>query len=269
MRTATYAAWLADGGDRGVPYKVATIRRAVASIAVVSRAAGFDYPFAAPAITSTMAGIARKLGTRQNKKHPLEVEALSECFARHRGDLLGLRDKALVSLGFFFAARRESLADVHVEHIADVPDGLLLTLPRTKTDPTGREADVPIGIPVARHNPSVCPVRLLKAWVAASGITAGPVFRRVFKGGKKIGEHALDPGTVARIIKKMVARAGLDPKVYAGHSLRAGFITSCARRRVPLDAIMRQSRHKSERTVLGYVRIATALDDTNAARGLA
>lgn len=171
-------------------------------------------------------------------------------------------------LGFFFAARRASLADVHVEHIAHVTDGLLLTSPRAKTDPTGAEAAVPIGIPFARNNPSVCPVRLLGQWCSAAGITSGPVFRRVFKGGK-IGGAALDPGSIARIIKKMVEKAGLDPALYAGHSLRSGFITSCARRRVPVDAIIRQSRHKSLKIVLGYVSIATALDDTNAARGLA
>jgi len=267
VRVAAYAAWMADGGTRGKPYGVATIRRALASIAVVSLAAGYDYPYADRGICATMEGIARKLGVKQRKMAPLEVEALSECFARHRDDLLGLRDKSMVALGFFFAARRASLADVEVEHISFVPEGLHLTLPKTKTDPTGAQADVPIGIPYAR-NPAVCAVRLLKQWLAASGITTGPVFRRVFKSGAKIGERRLDPGSIARIIKGMVEEVGLDPTLYAGHSLRSGFITSCARRRVPLDAIMRQSRHKSEKIVMGYIRVANVLDETNAARAI-
>jgi integrase len=93
------------------------------------------------------------------------------------------------------------------------------------------------------------------------------VFRRVSKKGK-IGGRGLYPGTIARIIKRIVAAHGYEPSEFAGHSLRAGFVTTAAKKEKPLDAIMRQTGHKSERMVLAYIRVANALGGTNAARGL-
>lgn len=263
LRTAAYAAALADAGKR-----VSTIRRALAAIAVVSRAAGHDYPHAHPAITSTMAGIARKLGTAQRRKSPLEIELLREVLAQHRTGLMGARDRALLAVGFFAALRRSELAAVDVEHITFDDDGIKLLIPRSKTDSEG--AGATIGIPT-QGDGRVDPVRLLRAWLvelADAGVSSGPLFRRITQTGR-LGDRRLDGGSIARIVKRIVSAAGLDAASFGGHSLRSGFVTSAARRHKPLDAIMRQTRHRSERVVLGYIRVANVLDETNAARGLA
>lgn len=72
---------------------------------------------------------------------------------------------------------------------------------------------------------------------------------------------------MARVVKRCAERAGLDPEKFAGHSLRAGFATTAAKRGKSLDAIMRQTLHRSERVARTYIRHAKLFDD-NAAGGL-
>jgi integrase len=265
-KTASFAAWMADGGNRGRPYLVGTIRRALSSIAVVSRANGYAYPHADPGLMATMAGIARTLGTApQHQKSALEVETLTSALAKHRRDLAGTRDRAMLCLGWFFGSRRSELANVDVEHLTFTNDGIRLLIPKSKTDQAGE--GVTVGIPYA-SDPGVCPVRLTRTWLDESGIEAGPVFRRIFKGGK-LGTDRLDAGSIARTIKKIVNGAGLDPDDYAGHSLRSGFVTTALKKGKRYHSIMKQTRHKSERQMLKYERTVNVLDETNAARGLA
>ena len=95
----------------------------------------------------------------------------------------------------------------------------------------------------------------LRAWLAAAGIAEGPVFRRVTRHGVVLPD-ALAAESVADIVKHYVARAGLDPDAYAGHSLRAGFLTSGAEAGASILKLMEVSRHKSVDTLRGYVRRA-------------
>jgi integrase len=270
-----YATWLADGGSRGRPYPLTTIRRALTSIAIASRALGHAYPQSDPDVTDTLHGIARRLGDRPKKKRALMIEMLVRVLSDHRSDLLGARDKCMLSLGWFFASRRSELAGVDVEHIEfiDTPPspqsiGIRLLIPRSKVDPTGKGRVV--GIPFTA-DPRVCPVRLTRAWIEASGTTHGPLFRSVTKGGKLAADR-LDPGSIARVIKRIVKAHGFNYREFAGHSLRRGFVTSAARAMKPLDAICRTTGHskKSTRILLEYIEEAAMMDgQSNAGAGLA
>src|SRR6202042_2991166 len=120
-------------------------------------------------------------------------------------------------------------------------DGLIVTLKRSKTDQDGRGVEK--GIPYA-STPALCPVRALRAWLDAAGIEAGPIFRGVDRHGRVSSERITDR-TVARIVQRCALAAGLDPSRFAGHSLRAGFATTAAQKGKSLDAIMRQTGHKS------------------------
>ena len=104
------------------------------------------------------------------------------------------------------------------------------------------------------------PVEAVRAWLDASGITSGPVFRRVRKNGR-IGDEALNAETVAALIKDYAGRVGLRPEDYAGHSLRSGFLTSAAEAGASALRMAEVSRHKSLDTLLGYVRRADAFRD--------
>ena len=111
------------------------------------------------------------------------------------------------------------------------------------------------------------PVRSLRSWLDAAGIAEGAVFRAVRCGVAQPG--ALDASAVMRVVKAAAAAGvGLDVAQLAAHSLRAGFVTTAASKGKSLEAIMRQTRHRSERVARGYIRPATVFVD-NAATGLA
>jgi integrase len=107
-------------------------------------------------------------------------------------------------------------------------------------------------------------VRALRAWLAAAAIEAGPIFPATHARAKT--DH-LGPKTIAQIVKRAAEGCGLDPSKMAGHSLRSGFITSAAKRGKSARSIMRQSGHRSEAVMNGYIHDATLFDD-NAATGL-
>jgi hypothetical protein len=126
------------------------------------------------------------------------------------------------------------------------------------------------------------PVAALTAWkkaLLASGHTVGaadPVFRDVSRWGH-VAAAALHPSTVARILKRLVAavptvgldeelRRRLDPARYAGHSLRAGFVTTAAIEGKDIIDILMTTRHAELRTVIDYVR-TERLAGRNAVRG--
>ena len=105
----------------------------------------------------------------------------------------------------------------------------------------------------------MCPVKALEAWLSASGITDGPVFRSMHKGGR-VGPKRLSPDAVAEIVKRRARAAGLDPTYYSGHSLRAGFVTSAAAAGMPTWRIKAQTGHATDAMVSRYIRHAALFD---------
>jgi integrase len=102
----------------------------------------------------------------------------------------------------------------------------------------------------------LCPVSALRGWlreVKRAKHEGGPVFRRISKAGT-IHADALNAASIARIVKAYALKAGLDPALYSGHSLRAGLATSSAQEGKPFHKIKAQTRHKSDATLLKYVR---------------
>jgi hypothetical protein len=102
-------------------------------------------------------------------------------------------------------------------------------------------------------------VASLKAWLKGSGIASGAIFRSVRKGGKVAGR--LTAQSVADIVKIYAERVGLNPALFAGHSMRAGFLTSAAKRGASIFKMMDVSRHKSVETLRGYIRDAEIFKD--------
>ena len=100
----------------------------------------------------------------------------------------------------------------------------------------------------------------LSAWLDAAGISDGYVFQTMGKGGVPTG-RPVNPGEVARLVKRYAAKIGLDPADYSAYSLRAGFVTSAAAHRARLDKIVEVTRHRNPATVLGYIRDAECFAD--------
>lgn len=258
---ATVAVYLAALADQG--RKPSTINKALTSIAHAHRAAGYEWQKAHPAITKVMSGIRRSLGVAPVQKAPVRDEELERLLLTLRHGASGLRDRALLTLGWFGAFRRSELVSLHVRDVADTREGLIVTLRRSKNDQEGKGFSK--GIPYASA-PALCPVRALRAWLEFAGITEGALFRAIDAQGR-ISEEALCDRSVARIVQRSAAAAGLDPATLGGHSLRAGFATTAGKKGKSLDAIMRHTGHKSETVARSYIRHATLFDD-NAATGL-
>jgi integrase len=121
---------------------------------------------------------------------------------------------------------------------------------RSKTDQEGQGRTV--AMPTGEH-PDTCPIRALQTWLDAAGITAGPVFRSVDRHGH-VAEHALSPRSIAKILKRAAARAGINAASIAGHSLRAGMVTQAAMNGAEEREIARTTGHRSVGMVRRYIR---------------
>jgi site-specific recombinase XerC len=116
------------------------------------------------------------------------------------------RDRAIVLLGFSAALRRSELAALDFDDVIFCKEGLRLIIRRSKTDQTGEGAE--IAVPFV-SNRSLCAVRAVKAWLDASEIQAGPIFR-TFSLRRELTDRAIDGRDVANLVKKLAQRARLE-----------------------------------------------------------
>lgn len=241
----TIARYLADFAGR---LSVATLTRRIVSIGRAHTSQGVASPTAGDLVKATLRGIRRAHGIAQRQVAPAIREDILGMVAGLSG-IKGTRDRALLLLGFAGAFRRSELVGLDVSDLDFVARGLLVTLRRSKTDQEGQGRKV--AIPFARG--SVCAVQAVKDWLAVSRITEGPLFRAVNRHGQ-ISLLRLRSNAVAEIVKEGALSLGLSPENYAGHSLRAGLITSAARLGVSVWKIKAQSGHRTDAMVARYVR---------------
>jgi integrase len=255
----TTAAYIAECAGR---LKVGSIQRRLNAIAEAHKAAGLESPTAAGIVRNTLKGIRRTLGTAPAQKAAALTDDIRAMLDAADAGLIGTRDRALVLLGFAGAFRRSELVALDAADLDFSRDGLTVTLRRSKTDQEG--AGRKVGIPYGA-NPDTCPVRVLQTWIEQAGISNGPVFR-------SISRHAqIQPGRlggidVARVVKKLADRAGLDPAKYAGHSLRAGHATSAAIAGASERSIMNQTGHRSVQMVRRYIRDGSLFRENSAGK---
>lgn len=186
-------------------------------------------------------------------KTPLLLDDLRRILDALPETLPGTRDRALLLLGFAGALRRSELVGIDVADLEFVAAGLIVHLRRSKTDPAGagREIGIPLG-----QNPATCPVAAVKAWLTAGDVGAGPVFRAINKYGN-VAQTRLSDAAVVQIVKRSAYAAGLDPRRFAGHSMRAGLATQAAMNGVAEADIQRQTGHKSVAMLRRYVRLGS------------
>lgn len=241
--------------------KVATLGQHLVAISQAHQAAGHASPTKATAVRATMQGIRRALGVAQEGKAPAITADIRAMVEKLPEGLLGVRDRALLLLGFAGAFRRSELVALNRDDLAITSEGVTVTIRRSKTDQEG--AGRKVGIPYG-SNPATCPVRALLAWLEASGVEAGPLFRGLNRHGQLLPGRLSDRG-VARVVQRQAEAAGLDAARYGGHSLRAGLATSAAAAGVSERAIMAQTGHKSVTMVRRYIRDASLFRENAAA----
>jgi integrase len=242
---AAYLAALADAG-----LKAATIARRLVVISQAHKAADLPSPTSSSLVRRTHAGIRRTIGTAQVAKAPAVVGDLKRMLDSLPATRVGLRDHALLLLGFAGAFRRAELVGLDVADLEFSNAGLVVTLRRAKTDQEGKSRR--IGVPYGSSE-KTCPVRSLQAWLESARIVDGPVFRSLDP-FQRVQKRRLSDKAVARIVKRRAAAVGLDPERYAGHSLRAGLATSAAAGGASERVIMAQTGHRSADMVRRYIR---------------
>ena len=237
----------------------ATIGRRIAAIGHYHRAGGHPAPTALPTagrLAEVLAGIRAEHGGAKRRKQPADAAALRNMLAGIEGDgLRAVRDRAILAVGMAAALRRSEIVALGVEHVGLVPEGLRLTIARSKTDRTG--AGAVIAIPEGSR---IRPKALLLAWMAAAGHDSGPLFRRLSRSDALTGD-AMSDRAIARLVQQHAAAAGYDPTQFAGHSLRAGFLTEGAAQGATIFKLQEVSRHKSVQVLSDYVRNAELFRD--------
>ena len=237
-----------------------------------------------PTVNAVLKGLARLRGTPVR-----QVKALREYHIRKMLNicdrmlkqpskrLIGLRDAAIIAIGFAGALRRSEICGLTMEDIELVESNprlhrnsqsigeqysasgsstkMFVYIRKSKTDQLWKGHRVAI-----LGGKYLKPVRRLQDWLEASEITNGPVFQTMKRGGALRG-RPLHHSDVPRLVKHYARLSGLDSKDVSGHSLRAGFVTSAACHNARLDKIMEITRHTNPSTVMKYIRDADSFTD--------
>ncbi|NLC22298.1 MAG: site-specific integrase, partial [Halomonadaceae bacterium] len=229
----------------------------VATLKEAHRLLDVECPADNPVIRRVLRGIANREGRPAKKAPPLLVEQASLIIRRLDGSVAGVRDRAIILVGWALFLRRSEIVSIRREDIRISSDRMLIVIGRSKTD----QENVGSLMSLPRTGGPACPVSALEQWLSISGITSGPVFRRVFRGGALGKEnHGLTAHSVNLIIKKRALEAGVDePSLYSGHSLRRGGITQAYAGNNTEADIQRVSRHRSLIQLREYRDNATAL----------
>ena len=236
--------------------KISTLRRRLVSISMVHKLKGHYLDTKHPIIVENLMGIKRVKGSIQKGKKPILINHLKSIInvinEQKIEDIKKLRDKTIILVGFGGGFRRSELISVDYEDIEFVPEGLKISIKRSKTDQFGE--GMTKGLPYFT-NENYCPVVNLKKWIEISKIKSGPIFRRFSKGSLLTNKRLTDQSVVL-IIKDYLNLAGIENKNFAGHSLRSGFATVAAESGADERSIMAMTGHKTTQMVRRYIREA-------------
>lgn len=239
---------------------MATLQRRIVSIAKAHTMQGLTDPTKNELVRLTFRGIRRSHGKPQNQMAALMKEDLIVMLSHIPDTVKGARDRALLMMGFCGAFRRSELVSIQIENLEFTPQGIVVILPRSKTDQTGQGRK--IGIPKGRGR--ICSVAAIENWLLHLSANHGALFRSITKGGV-ISKDTLSDKSVADIIKFYARKAGLDSGRYSGHSLRSGLVTSAAQQGVSSWKIRQQTGHKSDAMLARYIRDGDIFTDNAAA----
>ena len=237
-----------------------TLIRRMSALRQWHRLQGLSDPTQDPRIQKTIRGIARLHGKPKQQAAALTLKELDRLVAHlsTQQGLLSIRNRALLLVGFFGAFRRSELVAIQWSDIELVSDGMIIRVPRSKTDQTGQgdQCVIPVG------NGQRCPVQALIAWREAGQCWQGPVFRQLTKVGG-VRDQAISARHWNQLIRQLATEADLpQADQISSHSLRRGFATEAARRGASLPSIQRHGRWRSTKVVLEYIEAGRQFHDS-------
>ena len=260
------AAFLAGERGRGMSPTTLEVRRA--AIRYLHRVAGRPVPTDDACVAEVLAGINRdaaRRGEQPRKKKAATLPVLRRLIAPIPDDLRGLRDRALLLVGFAGALRRSELAAIDVADLEPTERGLRLTLSHSK----GSQAEA-VTVPLPYGDTELCPVRAMERWLAAAGIAHGPAFRRIWlpkhsSAGEpphlpRLGAEPLTAQSVALVVQARAVAAGFGRRELGGHSLKRGALTTGMDRGAHPAKLKRLGRHKSFDVLGEYLELGDLFD---------
>lgn len=238
---AGYVTYLADAGK-----KVATIQRHLSAISKVHALRGLDCPTDNKQFQVLLDGIRRVHGVRQKQAPAFTLVQLKRLVrAIDTQTVTGLRDRAILLLGFTGAFRRSELSALNVEDLEFSEEGLIVRMQRSKTNQLGQHEEKAVFYsPEAK----VCPIRSLQAWLRALKRETGPVFVGM-RMGQRLTQARLSDKSINSVVQKY-----LGP-TYSAHSLRASFVTVAKLAGADDSEIMNQTKHKTSTMIRRYTRL--------------
>tara|TARA_B100000900_G_scaffold400060_1_gene403286 strand:+ start:45 stop:998 length:954 start_codon:yes stop_codon:yes gene_type:complete len=236
--------------------RISTLRRRLVSISMVHKLKGHYLDTKHPIIVENLMGIRRVKGSIQIGKKPILINHLKSIInvidEQKFEDIKKFRDKSIILVGFGGGFRRNELISIDHEDLEFVPEGLKITIRKSKTDQFGE--GMIKGLPYFT-NKIYCPVTNIKKWLELSKIKSGPIFKR-FSKGLILTNKRLTDQSVVLMIKEYLNLAGIDNTNFSGHSLRSGFATVAAESGADERSIMAMTGHKSTEMVRRYIKEA-------------
>jgi integrase len=224
----------------------ATVSRRRAAIAKIHRLLKLDSPVASEEVNLATRTVFRQKGRRQDQALGLTSTLKQKLIRNCPADLRGLRDRALIAVGYDTLCRRAELVQLQIDDLTVKADGSGTILVRkSKTDQIGAGRLAYLSAETLAH---------LQLWLRTSNLGIGPIFRGVR--GTQLMSDALHPYSVARILKDLARDVGLDKTIIAklsGHSLRVGAAQDMAAAGIDLGAIMHAGGWKSPDMVMRYI----------------
>jgi integrase len=185
-------------------------------------------------------------GNASQSKQQVALDQLREMCATPPAGLTETRNRALLLVGFWLAARRSELVAMRVEDVQWEKAGALVTIRKSKTNQTGEKPAVKPLVKLAAGDKDICPCTALKAWLQLAGITSGHIFTQTNHDKLTQARKPITAQVVALVVKSYCERVGLDPDAFAGHSLRSGFVTAARRLNIPDATIKAVTTHKTD-----------------------
>lgn len=210
-----------------------------------------------PRVMTTLAGIRRTHTYRRQQAQPLYLEDLRTALSLLPDTMRAARDRAALLVGWWGAFRRSELVGLNISNLQDHPEGLLVTLERSKTDQESEGRKIALHY----HRDDVCPVLALRTWLQRSNRRKGPILCGVDRWGHPSGVK-LASQTVSDIVKAAVSSIGLDPTNFSAHSLRSGFVSECDRRAINSSAVRLVTGHQSDAMLGVYQRPRSLFADS-------
>jgi integrase len=255
-----YVTWLLTERSR----KVTTAERHVSAVAHFHKIAGYPIPIG-PDVRQVITAVRRDRRETPVGKAAIGVDEILRickgCDARTR---IGVRDRALVTLGFATSLRGSELCRLQLSDLSFEGRGIAVIIRYSKTDQEGRGRVIAVW---AGKRAATDPVRVMKSWISRRGRWPGPLFCRV-QTGDTIIRQPLSVEAVCEAVKRAVERVGLDSAKYGSHSLRAGAVTAAAELGRSDQEIMALSGHKSAAVMKTYVRRARVFAGRNPLAGV-